>query len=188
MNFSIVSKQNMGVVVFLLLVIIISQGHLLDFLFYTTLGRAFFILLLLIVGYLNKILGVFTVLLAILLINNRENHFQYFEGITDMSHTSSAEPSSSSSSSDISVVKDDSLVKDPSVKDTVKDTVISEKPVEDPSGNIAIATEGFDILGTENNLKRGKKSNTIPVSNSMRKSENVDPYYTSSFDNSYSLF
>lgn len=184
MNFSIVSKQNMGVVVFLLLVIIISQGHLLDFLFYTTLGRAFFILLLLIVGYLNKVLGVFTVLLAILLINNRENHFQYFEGITDMAHTSSAEPSSSS---DISVVKDASI-KDPSFKDTVKDTVISEKPVEDPSGNIAIATEGFDILGTENNLKRGKKSNSIPVSNSMRKSENVDPYYTSSFDNSYSLF
>lgn len=179
MNFSIVSKQNMGVVVFLLLVIIISQSHLLDFLFYTTLGRAFFIFLLLIVGYLNKILGVFTVLLAILLINNRENHFQYFEGITDMADTSS-------SSSD-SIVKDVSLVKDPSVKDTV----ISEKTIDsikDPSGNIAIATEGFDILGTENNLKRGKKSNSIPVSNSIRNSENVDPYYTSSFDNSYSLF
>jgi hypothetical protein len=181
MNFSIVSKQNMGVVVFLLLVIIISQAHLLDFLFYTTLGRAFFILLLLIVGYLNKILGVFTVLLAILLINNRENHFQYFEGITDMANASS----SSSSSSD-SVVKDLS-VKDPS-SNIVLDTVISEKTIDlvkDPSGNIA--TEGFDILGTENNLKRGKKSNSIPVSNSIRNSENVDPYYTSSFDNSYSF-
>jgi len=182
MNFSIVSKQNMGVVVFLLLVIIISQAHLLDFLFYTSLGRAFFILLLLIIGYLNKILGVFTVLLAILLINNRENHFHYFEGITDMAHTSS-----SSSSSD-SVVNDGSLVKDPSGNTVVKDTIISEKTIDlikDPSGNIA--TEGFDILGTENNLKRGKKSNSIPVSNSIRKSENVDPYYTSSFDNSYSF-
>jgi len=175
MNFSIVSKQNMGVVVFLLLVIIISQGHLLDFLFYTSLGRAFFILLLLIIGYLNKILGVFTVLLAILLINNRENNYHYWEGFT-------ATPESGVSES---VVKDVSI-KDPSgniVLDSVK-----EKTIEDPSGNIAIATEGFDILGTENNLKRGKKSNSIPVSNSMRKSENVDPYYTSSFDNSYSLF
>jgi hypothetical protein len=103
----------------------------------------------------------------------RENHFQYFEGFTDTADTSSSE----------------SLVKDASIKDpSVKETVISKKTVEDPSGNIAIATEGFDILGTENNLKRGKKSNSIPISNSLRKSENVDPYYTSSFDNSYSLF
>ena len=188
MNFSIVSKQNMGVVIFLLLVIIISQAHLLDFLFYTSLGRGFFIFLLLIIGYLNKILGVFTVLLAILLINNRENNFQYWEGFTATADTSSS--SSDSIAKDVSTKVPSS--KDSSnniVLDTVKDTVISEKTVDsikDPSGNIA--TEGFDILGTENNLKRGKKSNSIPVSNSIRKSENVDPYYTSSFDNSYSLF
>jgi hypothetical protein len=39
-----------------------------------------------------------------------------------------------------------------------------------------IVTEGFDILGTEQNLQRGKKSNTIMVNEDMRKSENVDPY------------
>jgi Cft2 family RNA processing exonuclease len=37
-------------------------------------------------------------------------------------------------------------------------------------------TEGFDILGTEQNLQRGKKSNTIMVNEDMRKSSNVDPY------------
>jgi hypothetical protein len=56
----------------------------------------------------------------------------------------------------------------------------------DPSGNEAI--EGFDILGMENNLKRGKKSNSIPVSNQIRKSEIVNPYYHSAFGNSYTLY
>jgi len=42
--------------------------------------------------------------------------------------------------------------------------------------NKYIITEGFDILGTEQNLQRGKKSNTIMVNENMRKFENVDPY------------
>ena len=37
-------------------------------------------------------------------------------------------------------------------------------------------SEGVDILGTEQNLQRGKKSNTIMVNEDMRKSENVDPH------------
>jgi hypothetical protein len=56
----------------------------------------------------------------------------------------------------------------------------------DASGNVA--AEGFDLLGTENNLKRGKKSNSIPVNNSVRKSGNVDPYYNSSFGSNYTQF
>lgn len=189
MNFSIVSKQNMGAVVFLLLVILITQSRLLDFLFYTTLGRALFIFLLLIIGYLNKILGVVTVLLAILLINNRESNYPYFEGFTDT--TTSSDTTTSNTTTSNTTSSSDTKTKDASgnsIFDSVKN-VITEKTsdlVEDPSGNIA--AEGFDILGTENNLKRGKKSNSIPVNNATRKSEHVDPYYTSSFDNSYSLF
>lgn len=42
--------------------------------------------------------------------------------------------------------------------------------------------EGFDMLGLENNMKRGKQSNSIPVNHGMRKSENVMPYEPSMSD------
>jgi hypothetical protein len=178
MNFKLVSKQNMGAVLFLLLVIIISQSRLFDFLFYTSLGRAFFILFLLIIAYLNKILGVVTVLLAILMINNREQ-YSYFEGFTDPSGNNMSDPSGNT-------ITKSSIESTLQQKKSNLESAIQTKQSQDPSGNIA--AEGFDILGTENNLKRGKKSNSIPVSNSSRKSGNVDPYYHSSFDNSYSYF
>ena len=119
--------------------------------------------------------------LAILLINNREN-YHYFEGFTATEDSTGATDTKDVFTKDASGNAVLNTVK-ASVKDSVKEKTIE---VQDPSGNIA--AEGFDILGTENNLKRGKKSNSIPVSNSIRNSEQVDPYYTSSFDNSYSFF
>jgi hypothetical protein len=50
------------------------------------------------------------------------------------------------------------------------------------------ASEGFDILGTENNIKRGKQSNSISVNSIMRDSNNVDPYDDSSMKESFSFF
>lgn len=209
MNFSIVTKQNMGAFVFLILVILISQSRLVDFLFYTTLGRALFIFLFLLVGYLNKILGVVIVLLAILLINHRESNYSFLEGFTDTTSTSpdtsSTTPDTSSTTPDTSSPTPDTSsptttgtssssginTKDASgnnIFDSVKNVITTKTSdlVKDPSGNIA--AEGFDILGTENNLKRGKKSNSIPVNNATRKSDHVDPYYSSSFGDSYTLF
>jgi hypothetical protein len=48
--------------------------------------------------------------------------------------------------------------------------------VTDMLDNKYINTEGFDIMGTERNLQRGKKSNSIMVNEDMRKSANVDAY------------
>jgi hypothetical protein len=48
--------------------------------------------------------------------------------------------------------------------------------IDDIDDNKYNVTEGFDILGTEQTLLRGKKSNTIMVNEDMRKSKNVDPY------------
>ena len=35
--------------------------------------------------------------------------------------------------------------------------------------------EGFDMTGMENNIKRGKQSNSIPVTNFSRSSKKVSP-------------
>jgi hypothetical protein len=47
--------------------------------------------------------------------------------------------------------------------------------------------EGFDIIGTENNIKRGKQSNKIPVSEHMRESMSVSAF-DGSFSDNYSAF
>ena len=50
------------------------------------------------------------------------------------------------------------------------------------------ASEGFDILGTENNIKRGKQSNSISVNSFMRESNYVQPYEGSSIKETFSSF
>jgi hypothetical protein len=50
------------------------------------------------------------------------------------------------------------------------------------------AAEGFDILGIENNIKRGKQSNSIPVNNLMRDSDSISPYEGTSFLGNFSPF
>jgi hypothetical protein len=195
MNVKLVSKENMGGALLLLLLLIISQSRIFDFFFQTALGRALFIVLLLIISYCNKILGVVTVLIIILMINRRD--FLYYEGFTDASGNTitdaSGNPMTDASGNRMTDASGNPM------------TDASGNPMTDASGNnvnhpVVVAkkisssssssgTEGFDLLGTENTLKRGKKSNTIPVSDSVRRSGNVDPYSSSSsFDNSYSMF
>jgi hypothetical protein len=55
MDFKLVSKNNMGVVATLLLVILLSQSRFLNFLIETALGRTVLILFILGISYTNKI-------------------------------------------------------------------------------------------------------------------------------------
>jgi hypothetical protein len=180
MNFKLVSKQNMGIVLFLLLAIIISQSRMFDFLFNTALGRSFFLILLLIISYCNKILGVVTVLLVIIMMNNRDEMYYYYEGFTDASGNKMEDASGNRVDASGNRV-------DASGNRVAKMAAI--KHAKSTKSSDSTTTEGFDLLGTENSLKRGKTSNSIPVNNSVRKSGNVDPYSSSSFANdSYSMF
>jgi len=178
MKVKLVSKENMGGALLLLLLLLISQSRMFDFFFQTTLGRALFIALLLIISYCNKILGVVTVLIAILMINRRD--FLYYEGFTDASGNTITDASGNRT-----MDASGNRTTDASGNNINHPVAVAKKVSSSSSSS---GTEGFDLLGTENTLKRGKKSNTIPVSDSVRKSGNVDPYSSSSFDNSYSMF
>ena len=186
MKVKLLSKENIGGVMLLLLLLIISQSRMFDFFFQTALGRALFIALLLIISYCNKILGVVTVLLVILMINHRD--FLYYEGFTDASgntiRDASGNPMTDASGNPMTDASGN-IIRDASGNKINHPVVVAKKVSSSSSSS---GTEGFDLLGTENTLKRGKKSNTIPVSDSVRKSGNVDPYSSSSFDNSYSMF
>jgi hypothetical protein len=81
MDFKLISKNNVGIVATLFLVIILSQARFFDFLVDTALGRAILILFILGISYINKILGVVAVLFIIIFFNNSD--IGYLEGFTN---------------------------------------------------------------------------------------------------------
>ena len=85
MDFKLVSKNNLGAVATLFLVILLSHARFFDFLIDTALGRAILILFILGISYTNKILGVVAVLFIIIAFNNSD--IGYLEGFTYSSTT-----------------------------------------------------------------------------------------------------
>jgi len=145
MDFNLVSKNNLGAVTALLLVIILSQGRFFNFLLDTALGRAILILFILFISYTNKILGVVSVLFIIIMFNN--SNIGYMEGATTMS--------SSMDTNMGSMKKDDSKNTPPSA--TAPNTTAMKKPSE--------GSEGHNLLETER-TGFNKKPNSIPTTKS----------------------
>ena len=83
MELKLVSKNNMGAVATLLLVILLSQGRVFDFLMDTALGRAILIILILGISYIHKIFGIVAILFIIIMFN--QSNLGYMEGFTDAS-------------------------------------------------------------------------------------------------------
>ena len=202
MDFKLVSKNNVGTVVLLLLVIALSQAKAFNFLIDSALGRVFLIIFILCLSYCHKILGVVGVLFVIIMFNSNT----YYEGFGNNSSSTDASSNSvdaSSNSVDASGNSTSSLNSD-QIKQMIQqqikqqmssnNTTSSSSDTSDTSSNKSknskntVAAEGFDILGIENNIKRGKQSNSIPVNNLMRDSDSISPYEGSSFLGNFSPF
>ena len=204
-NFQFISKNNIGCVVALLFVILLSQSKVFNILLDTVLGRIILIAFLLIISYLKKILGVISVLFIIIIFNN--SSIGHMEGFTTDASNNVVPPTPNVSSTTSSTTSST-----PSVKPPVKPSAISRTsstsssvsptpPVptttssttssttSTPLANASTtATEGFDIIGKEGIIKRGKQSNSIPVTDFMRESTSVAPYEGSSYLESFSAF
>jgi hypothetical protein len=197
MNFKLVSKENLGCVLLLLLVVVLSLSKTFNVTPETHLGRVILILFVLVISYLNNILGVVAVLFIIIILSG--NNMFYQEGFdSNMSNTSS-----DSSKSDISkdtkkekevteVQKGDNTV-DVSSNQHIPIPPTSTMPqIKPPSNESSIAssaaTEGFDIIGLENDMKKGKQSNSIPVNAFMRESQFVSAYEANPFKESFANF
>lgn len=192
MDFKLVSKNNIGTVVLLLLVIALSQAKTFNFLIDTALGRFFLIVFILCLSYCHKIFGVVGVLFIIILFNSNI----YYEGFENKNDANTDVTAMESNTDKIKHVITQKII-DPSnnnvTSDESNDTKISNdtndikiKNVKDTKN--AKAAEGFDILGIENNIKRGKQSNSIPVNSFMRDADSVAPYDGTSFLGSFSPF
>ena len=206
MDFKLVSKNNIGVVVALLLVILLSQARFFNFLLDTALGRSVLVFLVLILAYVNKILGVVAVLFIIILFN--QSDIGYLEGFTAAPTTSPSATSTTSTTPNAN--QEARMAERQKIRQNVKANLASKAaasaapaaaPVTTtttppsattttPSATASLTTagaEGFDLIGTENNIKRGKQSNKIPVSEHMRESMNVSAF-DGSFSDNYSAF
>jgi len=161
MDFNFVSKNNIGSVATLILIIILSQSRFFDFLIDTALGRAVLILFILGISYTNKILGVVAVLFIIIMFN--QSSLGYLEGFTKNDKD-----------------KDKNKDKD---KDTSTATTTS-------SGISSIQSdgrEGFNTVDRESTILKGKKSSEIPVVSTARnQDDNVEPADKTAFTSFYS--
>jgi hypothetical protein len=178
MDFNLVSKNNMGCVSALFLIILLSQTRFFNYLLDTTLGRSILILFILLIAYTNKILGVVVVLFIIIMFNNSD--IGYIEGFTDTASTDTDDDKKKTSSP---------LVTDASANSMVNPVVPSMPSApEVPSTSSTTAVEGFDIVGKERWIQKGKQSNQIPVNDSMRLSSDIAPYEKDNFANAGSIY
>jgi len=203
MDFKLVSKNNVGTVVLLLLVIALSQAKAFNFLIDSALGRVFLIIFILCLSYCHKILGVVGVLFVIIMFNSN----MYYEGfgnnssstdassnLVDASSNSvdaSGNPTSSLNSDQIKKMIQQQIKQQMSSNNTSSSSETSDSSdssKKSKNSKNTEAAEGFDILGIENNIKRGKQSNSIPVNNLMRDSDSISPYEGTSFLGSFSPF
>ncbi len=89
MNFNLGSKNNMGAIATIILIILLSQNKFFNFLIDTALGRVFLVSFILAITYINKILGVILVLFIMIMFN--QSNIGYMEGYTSMTPASNAE-------------------------------------------------------------------------------------------------
>jgi hypothetical protein len=166
MDFKLISKNNMGVVATLILVILLSQARFFNFLIDTALGRAFLILFILVISYVNKILGVVAVLFIIIMFN--QSSIGYMEGFTGA--TSNQEQLNKTKMQNAS-------------------TTAATSSATTTTSTATSGREGFNTTDRELTMLRGKRSNEVPVlSNARSQDENVDPTDNSVFKNTVSPF
>ena len=191
MKTTLVSKNNIGGALALLLVILLSQTRFFNFLLDTALGRAFLILFILVISYTNKILGVVSVLFIIIMFNSSDlGYLEGFDTPTDSNTTDSNTTSTTSSTVAASSTKPNKKPHNksatpatkkqptPSVSnDTQTSTDTTTPSTASTTPTISTATEGFNTLDNERTIQKGKQSNSIPVNNMTRESyTNVEPF------------
>ena len=195
-NFKMVNKNSVGGAALLLFFIVISQARLFDFLIDTSLGRILLILTLICLSYCHGILGVVGVLLIIIAFNHSGLSFMSEGFETSTMPTSPAPP----------IAGDETLKAKLKATPTTAEAVKAQVQTQAAASGKTLPTttdttttdsfvttrglEGFDVLGIENNLKRGKQSNSIPTSSySKQDSDFISAYEgASSIFGNFSLF
>ena len=194
-NFKMMNKNSVGGAGLLLFFIVISQARLFDFLIDTSLGRILIILTLISLSYCHGILGVVGVLLIIIAFNHSGMSFMS-EGFETTTTTGDATAAGETIKAEIKLdpdsvaaIKSQMMAKVKKAKEATASSSTDSTTTTD-SFVTTRGLEGFNVLGIENNLKRGKQSNSIPTSSySKQDSDFISAYEgASSILGNFSLF
>ncbi len=201
----LVSKENLGCVILLLLVIVLSLAKIFNIFIDTPLARIVLILFVLVLSYLNKILGVVSVLFIIIIISGYDILF-YREGFDTNTMMEQSKMTNNSNAKQMPKDKEEVQKGDNTVNVTTESTSTNDKTIPTLPTNVdtnsstqntsdntttlasAASTEGFDIIGLENDIKKGKQSNSIPVNAFMKESQFVSAYEANPFKENYYNF
>jgi len=159
------SKNSVGVITTLLLIILLSESRLFKIITDTYLGRTLLIVILLFASYLNKIIGIVCVFIIIIMFSIMKFNYEGFEN----------------NDTQVSEEKKDVKDKKEDKKDVTEVNNDSKNVLQNETINKAI--EGFDLQTTETNIRKGKQSNSIPMNQYNNQSIEVSPYESSSFTN-----
>ena len=162
------SKYNTGIAISLILVVLLSQSKIFNFFLNTILGKIVLITLLVVIASIHKILGVVVILFIIVFFSSSD--LAYTEGFTNNSKMSGTDKLAKDKANQTATHTNTPNTNTPNTNTSMA-----------PKKPSAIAKEGFDIIGTENNIKRGKQSNSIPVNDMARTSSDVLPHEGNSF-------
>ena len=195
MNFRLVSKNYIGIVGTLILVILLSQSRFFDFLTETSLGRIFLLLFTILISYTNKFLGLLAVLCIIIAFNNNDINYNFYEGFDGSANSlvttiSQDKPQINQDKQNISTnLQQKKQQVQQQVQQQQANNASQTATTTSSAASTSSGTEGFCILDRENNMLRGKQSNSVPVfNNSRQQDDNVSPSDKSIFSDSYSTF
>ena len=205
MAFKFSSKNILGSVTTLLLVILLTQSRVFDFLINTPLGRAFLIVAILGISYCHQMFGVVAILFVIIIFN--QSDFSFMEGFTDTTTTTTTPTTPTTTTTTTpttvslnnSVTATDILEKKKEVADKITELAQSAQLAKQNTISTSTSTaatsaptetfmgrEGFNTVEREGLLLRGKRSNEVPVfSNARNQQDNVEASDKSVFLGSY---
>lgn len=163
-------KNNLAIICSFLLIILLSQTNFMEFFFGNLFGACLLVIFILYIGYNNKVIGVVCALIALIIFSCFYNNKETFQ--SKVSHKNKKPEINNN----FEMLNDEILSDDVIEKDTID--------VEDKSSNsnsptiksdMYNNTEGFDVIGKESVLLKGKRSNVLPLTKSEA-AGNIDPY------------
>jgi len=198
MDFKFVSKNNMGVFMTLILVILLSQVRFFDFLIDTALGRMVLLVFIIFIAYTNKILGLVAVLFIIIAFNNNHMNmvysYNYYEGF-DVSGNSVDASGNALEGTIRNAIKTKLQTAEQTAQQDMSGNITNLSTTATTTSSSVSGTEsfkgreGFCMTDRESNMLRGKQSNTVPVFNNLREqSDDVSPSDKSVFTTEYASF
>ncbi len=215
MAYNLVSKNNMGIVTTLILVILLSQSRFFDFLTETGFGRMVLLAFIIMISYTNKYLGLLSVLIIIIAFgknnSNRVYAYNYYEPKVSLFEGFDSSGNSMDGSGNLvnninakKVAVNDSLqstlmsnnIATDSTTDNTTDNIndnttdnINDNTTDNAAKETFKGREGFCMSDRELNILRGKQSNTVPVFSNLREQgDGVNPSDKSVFSSDYASF